>query len=290
MKFKTGLTLMCLGGMVVGAQTQSRSGVMAATIPAQATIGAVGAFAFGGISVQAVTGHPYSAEQQTEQVQTLADGTHITQATQKTLIYRDAEGRTRTEHIFTPPPGMKMVSEPAFVTIIDPVAGYHYMLDERNHVARRMTWQVRRRQQANSSGWWVSGNNAIISSPALPRTLPPNTANAVSDQPHPETTQESLGTQTIEGLAAEGKRTTTVFPEGFMGNDRPITTVTETWTSPDLGTVLLMKTSDPRSGETTTKLTNISLADPDPALFEVPAGYSVVDEQQNNANGISFHR
>jgi hypothetical protein len=68
------------------------------------------------------------------------------------------------------------------------------------------------------------------------------------------------------------------FPEGTMGNDRPITTVTETWTSADLKTVVLSKVSDPRFGDSTTKLTNIVMAEPDPALFQVPGEYSIVDE------------
>jgi hypothetical protein len=290
MTFRRGLILLCLGVAAAVGQTQSRSGVMGAVIPAQATIGVVaGGWFAGPLPLQPVAGHAYSAEQVTEHIQTLADGTHITQATQKTLLYRDAEGRTRTEHIFTPPPGMKMASGPTFITIIDPVAGYHYTLDEQNHVARRMAWQVRSPRQLSPSGAATTGNNAEGFLLALPRTLPANAGSTASDQPHPETSTEPLGTQTIEGLAAEGKRTTTVFPEAFMGNDRPITVVTETWTSPDLGP-LLMKTTDPRSGETTTKLTNISLADPDPALFQVPEGYSVVDEQQNGTGGISFHR
>jgi hypothetical protein len=63
-----------------------------------------------------------------------------------------------------------------------------------------------------------------------------------------------------------------------FGNDRPITTITETWTSPDLKTVVLSKSSDPRYGESTTKLTDIVMAEPDPALFQIPGDYSVVDE------------
>jgi hypothetical protein len=70
-----------------------------------------------------------------------------------------------------------------------------------------------------------------------------------------------------------------IFPEGSMGNDRPITTVSETWMSPDLNTAVLSKSSDPRFGENTTKLTNLVMAEPDPALFQVPGDYSIVDEQ-----------
>jgi hypothetical protein len=90
--------------------------------------------------------------------------------------------------------------------------------------------------------------------------------------------REPLGTQTIEGVLAEGTRRTTTFPAGLVGNDRPITTVSETWMSPDLKMLVLSKISDPRNGESTTKLTNIVMVEPDPALFQVPAEYSIVDE------------
>jgi len=43
---------------------------------------------------------------------------------------------------------------------------------------------------------------------------------------------------------------------------------------------VLSKTSDPRFGESTTKLINIEMAEPDPALFQVPAEYSIVDESR----------
>jgi hypothetical protein len=81
----------------------------------------------------------------------------------------------------------------------------------------------------------------------------------------------------MEGVLVQGQRTTTVYPEGFFGNDRPITTVNETWTSPDLKIMVLSKTSDPRSGESTTRLTNISRAEPDPSLFQVPPDYQIVN-------------
>src|SRR5580658_3988838 len=54
----------------------------------------------------AVTGAPYSAEQITETVQTLADGTHITGPVQKTKFYRDSQGRTRNELTIPMPAGM----------------------------------------------------------------------------------------------------------------------------------------------------------------------------------------
>jgi hypothetical protein len=52
-------------------------------------------------------------------------------------------------------------------------------------------------------------------------------------------------------------------------------TVNERWYSPELQTVVLSKNSDPRMGETTYRLTNISRGEPDPSLFQVPTDYTV---------------
>lgn len=82
----------------------------------------------------------------------------------------------------------------------------------------------------------------------------------------------------INGIAAEGRRTTRTIEAGTEGNDRPIVVTTETWNSPELKIMLLSTMHDPRSGDNTTKLENFSTAEPDPALFQVPADYEVVDE------------
>jgi hypothetical protein len=62
-----------------------------------------------------------------------------------------------------------------------------------------------------------------------------------------------------------------------MGNDREIVITFEYWRSRDLNIQLLTKKNDPRQGETVTQLTGISRTEPDPALFTVPAGYTVED-------------
>jgi hypothetical protein len=90
-----------------------------------------------------------------------------------------------------------------------------------------------------------------------------------------EVNQEQLGAQTIEGVAAEGTRTTFTIAAGKIGNDRPIVTVNERWYSQELQTVVLSKNSDPRMGETTYRLTNIDRSEPDPSFFQVPADYTV---------------
>lgn len=95
----------------------------------------------GSLSSGPVTGAPYSADQTTEHVQTLADGTHITQTIVGTKLYRDGMGRSRTERTISPNGQSTAVVFPAFIDIFDPVAGYHhYVLNPRNHTARRLTW------------------------------------------------------------------------------------------------------------------------------------------------------
>jgi hypothetical protein len=86
---------------------------------------------------------------------------------------------------------------------------------------------------------------------------------------------ESLGKQVIEGVECEGMRTTTTIPAGKVGNDLPLDIVSEEWYSPALQVLVLTRHNDPRSGETTYRLTNINRSEPDRALFEVPADYKI---------------
>jgi hypothetical protein len=82
----------------------------------------------------------------------------------------------------------------------------------------------------------------------------------------------------IDGVMVEGTRTTTTYPVGAMGNDRPIVVTRESWHSPELRLEVLMKSSDPRSGESTMRFRIINRSEPDPALFQIPPGYQLVDE------------
>jgi len=86
---------------------------------------------------------------------------------------------------------------------------------------------------------------------------------------------EQLGNMFIEGVQAQGTRTTTTIPAGDIGNERPINIVDERWYSPDLQMTVMTKHSDPRSGETNFQLKNINRSSPPPNLFEVPSDYTV---------------
>jgi hypothetical protein len=229
----------------------------------------------------AVVGAAYSGEQIQEQVQTLSDGTHITQMHMNIKVYRDSQGRTRTERPLMMLPNAE--GSPLLVEIADPVAGVRYTLDTQNKIAHRVMAQppgsqgMIYRQGVNAARLDANGPGAA---PPPPSPAPPGgIVVARQGQFHSHNyTEEKLPPQTIEGVLAEGTRRTTVVPEGTEGNDRPFVITEETWTSPDLKVTVLSKTDDPPRGETTMKLTNISRNEPDPGLFQPPPDYQVVDE------------
>ena len=208
-----------------------------------------GEFGFAG---KVITGAPYSAQASTQFTQTLADGTHIQRSSTATMA-RDSQGRTRTEQTTSSIGPLAASGGTAKTTVLihDPVASMSYVLDPNAHTVRQMAIPAR------------AGQPRIGAGPAGAR----HSAN---------TTTEDLGTQVIQGVNATGKRITRTIPAGAAGNDRTIQVVTETWTSPDLQVVVMSKTSDPRFGESVYQLTNITRTEPDPALFTVPAGYSVM--------------
>jgi hypothetical protein len=101
----------------------------------------------------------------------------------------------------------------------------------------------------------------------------PNRGGAVAD---PNVVTESLSAQTVNGVLATGTRVTRTIPAGQIGNAQAIQTVRETWVSTDLKVTVMVRSSDPRTGTTTTQLTNIVRAEPDGSLFQAPADYKVV--------------
>ncbi len=193
---------------------------------------------------------PYIAKQTTTRVQTLADGTHITTVT-TAQIWRDADGRLRTETINTPANG----TQSRFISIYDPVARV------------RMSWTVGNPNMAKVVTVYHYSQPVAQPLPAAPQT---------AQRYYPNQT-ESLPPQTIEGLYATGFRFTNTTPAGYVGNDRDLTTTRETWTAQDLGITLRTIVDDPRNGKTTTSVTDVQQTVPDPSLFQAPDGYQLKD-------------
>jgi hypothetical protein len=245
--------------------------------------GAVGTVGSGPASP--VLGAPYSATITNELVQTLADGNRIVQ-TSTGSIARDSQGRTRQDAPLPAIGGLAPANAPRLVFIQDPVAQVSYTLNLTDKTAQKIS-------TATAGGPGSTGDLGPAGAPETfflqvrnngPTTapLPPPPVliqNGLADEKSQVST-ENLGSQTFEGVFATGVRTTRTIPAGEIGNEQPIRIVTEVWTSADLKTIVYSKRSDPRIGEQTFKLTNITRAEPDPSLFTVPADFQVVDGSQ----------
>lgn len=232
--------------------------------------GMVNTFAFvsaeAGIPGKVVKGAPYTATSVTETVQTLSDGNRITN-TMTASLARDSEGRTRREQSLPAiGPWASEGAAPKMVTINDPVAGVNYMLDDRNKTARKMPSNLGvmfdRKVRAEASAT-ASGEKMVVH-----RML-----GVDSVEPKPE----QLGQRSIEGLTADGVRTTMTLSAGSVGNERPLSIVDERWYSPELQVAVMTRHSDPRMGETTFRMTNVSRSEPAASLFEVPRDYKIVE-------------
>jgi hypothetical protein len=236
-----------------------------------------------------VTGAPYSAERITEHVQVAADGTRFTTTNQQETIYRDSQGRTRTERAMMMGPN-NAVDAPMLIEISDPAAGVAYTLDAQNKVAHRTAFSAR--PQAGMGGGRGGSFSATLPPPSAAQpqlqvqqgiismtAAPTGAVGAMGPRgSRPEVRQENLGSQLIEGVLADGQRFVQRWPAGSQGSDRPFETVSETWMSPELKLAVLNKSVDPRSGENTTKLIHINRAEPAATLFEPPPDYKIVDE------------
>lgn len=235
-----------------------------------------------------VKGAPYSAQAITEMTQILSDGNRIVN-TSSAAVYRDGEGRTRREQTLKAI-GPFAASGEALksISINDPVAGVSYVLEPHSHMARKIQgFRVEGAGGGGTAGFQVKSSGGEGGNVIFART--PNgevqfkTATAESKmREQKERTnfrKEDLGTQTVEGVSAVGTKTTITIPAGQIGNERAIEIVDERWFSSDLQTMVMTRHSDPRSGESVYRLTNINRAEPDHSLFEVPADYTLRDDQ-----------
>ena len=255
---------------------------------------------FGG---KVVTGAPYSAEAVTETIQTLGDGNRIVNR-MSSMIYRDSEGRTRREQSLKGLGALGAGEEP-FKTIFinDPVAGVTFALDSRSHTAHKsvpFTFEFNTKKgDGQQFEFKVAPPGVAANGSVIMNTRPGGVGGTHVDLDPPDQftlrteagvgetfvfrtkssnaneVKEQLGKQNIGGVEAEGTRTTVTIAAGEIGNERPIEIVSERWYSPELQLVVMTRHSDPRTGETTYKLTNINRAEPAKSLFEVPSDFTI---------------
>ncbi len=219
--------------------------------------GGAGAFMRGNVK-----NAPFSGVETSTTTQTLADGTTITRTNTRN-VSRDSQGRVRIETTHTRP-GATTAQARTTVEIYDPVAGTVSRLDPQRQIAATESFRVPPSDSANARGPRARGGAGG------PR---PNGRPAPADAP--QITRSDLGTQMIGGVSATGTRTTHTLAAGVDGNSKAITSTREVWFSAELGIPVSETSSDPRFGNTTRTMTNLTRSEPDAALFQVPSGYTV---------------
>jgi hypothetical protein len=205
-------------------------------------------------NVRVVTGAPYSALGTSETVTTLPDGRRVIRQNHMRL-WRDSDGRTRSEISLSSIAGTPPVELNATVTVIDdPAARQRYMLRPGQNVAVTVPITPCRTEGSLEPDLTVG--------PPRPANLPLKVSPPVT-----------LGERRLDGETVAGRRIEATIPAGAAGNKQPITMSAEQWYGKDLQVVVEATYKDPRTGETRYRLSDIDRAEPDAKLFKVPDNY-----------------
>ena len=168
----------------------------------------------------------------TESTQTLTDGNRITSKS-TAVTYRDSEGRTRREMSLSLP---GMTDGPTFITINDPVAKASlspgYEMEDGSQATgsprRRLVWHCHGACNGSNSRAGAGMAGATI---AVRQAGGPQAGVRMRSGGEPKT--ESLGKRAIDGILADGTRSTITIPAGEVGNERDILIVTDGGTRPN---------------------------------------------------------
>jgi hypothetical protein len=195
-----------------------------------------------GIKVLPVSGRPFQGRSTTEWTRTLEDGTTVT-----TRLYaavaRDNQGRIFREVRSFIPASSTEGSKLKEIRIFDPVT-------------RTRTYCKIATRQCNVSDYHA------------PTSFTPMPAGTFDDGKR-YLVRETLGTDSIDGVNVIGTRETVIIAAGAVGNSRALITTRESWYSPELQVNLAVTRKDPREGTQMIRVSDLSVAEPDPAPFSV---------------------
>ncbi len=210
-----------------------------------------------GVFVTPVPGAAFSAIVKLESTQALPDGTSATRRS-IAVIARDSRGRIYNERRQLLPSTFTGTPQVISSHIFDPETRISTFLNHYSHLARQQTVQG----PATEGSAQIPAKGAAMGNPFFK--------------------QEDLGTDMMESVAVHGIRQTRTIPAAAAGTGKDLVIIDEYWYSEELHMNMLTKRNDPRSGVQVVYITQVSRNEPDPATFEVPPGYKVVDENPPN--------
>lgn len=214
------------------------------------------------IYIPPLLGAPFSAIVHTEWTRPLPGGGSYTVVNQR-RVARDSQGRIYEERWLLVPKNSQIKSRMNVVEIADPNAHTLYncftLTEPRRCILER------------------------LAEPLMTSYTPPGHTSRPSNSDARTTAYQDLGVQYIQGVYTTGTRESTTIKAGVIGNDRPLVTTREFWNAPSLGINLVSKFTTPFTGTQVFTLTDVNLDAPDPNLFEVPAGFEIVDRRTPSA-------
>jgi hypothetical protein len=206
-----------------------------------------------GIQILPATGKPFSGRDHIAWTRTLEDGS-VVSTELYAFLARDSQGRIYREHVSFVPVNSNRPMKRREIDLLDPVAH-----------TRTVCIMAKR-------------HCAITNYYASEKFVPPPTGP--QDHGTRYLSREVIGTDTIDGFPVLGTRETLTINAGAVGNTQPLVTTKEYWYSPDLEINLLTTRKDPREGTQIIHVIDLSRADPDPSIFQVPANFVVEDDRQ----------
>ena len=215
------------------------------------------------IAVPPKPGAPFTLTLETEWVKPMSDGGTQTLVNRR-VIARDSMGRIYQERwLLTSKYNSRVRPQMSAIQIFDP-----------NEHTLHNCLTLQTPKVCNLLNYW--GSTTATYKPASVQSGPMPGDMGIAFH-------EDLGTQMIADQFTTGTRDTITYNAGVVGNDREMTVVDEHWYSEALALNLLSIRKDPRFGKQTFKVAKIALGEPNPKLFELPAGYSVVDRRESSS-------
>lgn len=207
------------------------------------------------ISIPPIAGAPFTLTLETEWARPLGTNGGTMTLANRRHIARDATGRIYQERRTLVPKGGKIESVTTTIQLGDPNAHtlYNCFVFEKRCELKTFIGSptAQYAPQLGTSGPLANGEG--------------------------ELKVEELGKTNVAGMETVGHRETTTLNPGVMGNDQVMTTMREFWYQPQLKISLISLRDDPQTGSQKFRVTEISPTDPDPALFTLPEGFTVVD-------------
>jgi hypothetical protein len=204
------------------------------------------------IAVPPLPNVPFSATVNTEWISYLRDGASRALRNHR-LIARDRQGRVFQERRYFAPDGDRQETRLTQTEIADPETHTLAICDGSRRVCDLRIYRAEPTASLPPAGPSPNGTSFL--------------------------TRDALGLRIVNGFEANGTREVQTVDATANGTDRPISVVKEFWYSPQLGLNLFTRRTDPRRGIESFTVSDINLAEPDPALFALPKGAQLVDRR-----------